>query len=92
MNLDQSLQTPILTIDDAKAFIQMLHDTGTMYHLEDDPHEIEWFEHEPLTSQQADLMEIRVDELYSFDWGKHTDPIGYYLDVVNPNIEDKPEI
>jgi len=88
---DKRLTFKIRTIEEAKSFIRMLDATGHMFHLEDDPHEVEWNECEPLTPLQADLMEERVKEIYTFNWGKHTCPIGFYLDEVRPDLEDKPD-
>jgi hypothetical protein len=88
IQFNQSLNTPITTIDEAKSFIQMLHDNNKMYLLEDDPRDIIYYHNgeQTFTPEQCDLLDLRVNEIYSFDFGAHTCPLGYYLDVVNPNL------
>jgi len=84
-SIDEWLEKPITTIDEAKAFIRMLHDNGYMFHLEDDPHDVEFEGCDPVTSEQCDLLEKRVNEIYTFDWIPYQCPLGYFLQEVDPN-------
>lgn len=86
------LKTPLTTIEEAQAFIKSLVAEGKDFHLEDDPDEIINGKTGCMlfTEEEADLVRQRVDELYAFDWGICDCPIGYMLDVINPdrNLED----
>ena len=88
LSFEGSLQTKIGTIDEAKSFIRMLHRTGNMFHLEDDPHGVDFAK--PLPDNQLDDLEIRVNEIYGLDWkeGGYGCPLGYYLQEVDPNFFD----
>jgi len=68
-------KTPLTTLAAAKGFIQAMVTAGSVFHFEDDPHDIESF-----TSEEADDLTQRVAELYSFSWGtRFKCPIGYAL-------------
>lgn len=76
--------TPIKTIDQAKAFIQGLHNSGKMFHFEDSPESIINGETggELFTLSECRKIRTRVRELYSFQWGEFDCPIGYALHVM----------
>lgn len=83
------ISTPIPDVEGGKAFLRVLIAHGLEFHLEDDPAEIETREGESyvrcFTDAEADLLRLRVRELYSFkDWGPHDCPIGYVLDQTTP--------
>lgn len=74
--------TPLTSIEQAKAFIADLMATDKIFHLEDAPSEIvNGFGVPIFTEEEAANMELRVEELYSFDWEAEgfECPIGYVL-------------
>lgn len=83
--------TEITNIDEAKAFIQALHEGGMMFHFEDSPETIgnmvdgQWVR--LFTDEEADDMAERVEELYALEWPEHGCPIGFAL-TFYPNDEE----
>lgn len=83
---DEVIATPIVSIEQAKAFIRYLSQSGLMFHFEDSIESIVC--HSPGDEQarrtfvdaEVAPLSARVAELYSFAWGEHQCPIGYALD------------
>lgn len=65
---------PIETLDQAKAFLERLHQDGNVYHLDDSPFEV-------FSADLAPLIDSRVTEIYEgkFDWAEFDCPMGYCL-------------
>ena len=86
--VNRDFTKPIKTLDEAKAFVQQLHDSDLFFHLEDDPASIILHAtKKPLfTHKESALLRRRVAEMYSLNWGSLglTCPIDYYLSHVNP--------
>lgn len=82
------LTKPIATIEDGKAYIDWLCESGNSYHLEDDAAEIGRFIEAGVfvpsfTLEDAAEYNARAEELYQLDWGEHDCPIGYMLVVLD---------
>lgn len=75
--------TPLTTIVEAQAFIHDLMVNGKSFHFEDDPDTIINGQTGRMlfTEEEADLVRLRVNELYSFEWGVYDCPIGYLLSI-----------
>jgi len=80
----EMIATPILSIEQAKAFIRFLYKHDLMFHFEDSIETIVQGAGEGTARTFADAevapLSARVAELYSFPWGAHECPIGYALD------------
>jgi len=93
-HLSPILISPIATLDQAKAWIQELHDKGMMFHFDDSTHDIgntingQWVN--LWSESDALIISQRRDELYSeaFDWSPHDCPIGFALHIMGHCIED----
>jgi len=84
------LTTPLTTIVEAQAFIHDLMVNGKLFHFEDDPDTIinGLTGRMLFTEEEADLVRLRVKELYSFEWGVYDCPIGYALSIDPSNSEE----
>lgn len=82
------LRTKITTVDEGKAYIKWLCESGNSYHLEDDASDIGNFnsagEFIPCHSEEdATEFNARAEELYELDWAEYDCPIGYMLEVLD---------
>lgn len=86
------LTKPLTTIVEAQDFIKALVAEGRDFHFEDDPFDVINGKTGTMlfTEEEAQDVTARLDELYAFDWGICDCPIGYMLDIINPNrsLED----
>jgi hypothetical protein len=76
------IHMPIVSLDDAKAYIHALWHADLGYHFEDDAHDIIWDEAE-VSPEECEALNERCGELYGFSWGEHVCPIGYALEAWN---------
>lgn len=73
---------PITTLAEARAFIEVLHRNGDLFHFEDDVRDIMW--RADKSAEEIDAIDARRNELYSLDWPEDDGgcPIGYALQVM----------
>ncbi|MDH2328310.1 hypothetical protein QCN27_15700 [Cereibacter sp. SYSU M97828] len=77
------MKTPITTRAEGEVFLQSLHESGQLFHLEDDPASIIDGDGNPLfTEIQVGQLRARIEELYDLDWGELICPIGYIVQVL----------
>jgi len=86
MNFEKAIKTR----KDGEAFLRSLVQSDMSFHLEDNPRDvINGHTGEPLfTEQEAILVDARVNELYQLDWSDCECPIGFMLDIENPDWRD----
>ena len=74
------LYKKIETLDDARAFIRHLVQTGNMYHPDDDALECMNNGESSFEEQQANALNRRMDEAWSFEkWGRFEDIYAYSM-------------
>jgi len=74
------LYKKIETLDDARAFIRHLVQTGNMYHPDDDALECMNNGESSFEEQQANALNRRMDEAWSFEkWGRFDDVHAYSM-------------
>lgn len=73
-----SLPESITTIDQAKAFLQSLHDNGEAYHPEDDANSIEWMNSDETnpTAEECEQLNKLMADIYAIGG---FDPCEYLL-------------
>jgi hypothetical protein len=70
------LHKPITTIEEAKQYIDFLHENNILYHLDEDSRNIvdgktgKAFE-DTFFDEDLDAMDARNDEMSGLDWDKH---------------------
>lgn len=70
----ESLVSPIKNEEQAKQYIQALHNANLNYHLDDDATDIIWSDYNP-TLDEMELMNERCDEMHSLsDFDVHELP------------------
>ena len=85
--ITEVINAPIRNLQDAVAFINVLHSENYVFHLEDAPHSIVSYEtgEALFTAAEAALVDQRVTECYEQDWcalgGEIECPIGYILSL-----------
>ncbi|QDP53486.1 MAG: hypothetical protein GOVbin4933_32 [Prokaryotic dsDNA virus sp.] len=75
----------IVSMDDAKAYIDMLARNGLMYHFDDGPENVIWSlsENDHPTGADINMMRHRQDQVYAVDgWTWNDCPIGYALECL----------
>ena len=70
------LHKPITTIEEAKQYIDFLHENDILYHLDEDSRNIVDFEtgkafEDIFFDEDLDAMDARNDEMSGLDWDKH---------------------
>lgn len=83
--ITELMRQPIVDLDAAKAFCDDLIAHDLVFHFEDSPDTIiKGAGGERLFSDaEAEVIAVRVAELYKQNWGEHECPIGYVLDVTD---------
>jgi hypothetical protein len=72
---------PIKTLEQAKAFIRSLSDSGLLFHFDDGAFDC-LARHGLVSHAQAIAINKRVDECFALDWGdRYECPLGYCLEV-----------
>lgn len=91
--LPESLLGVINTLDDARGWIETLHQHDLAFHFDDSPETIIDKNGRRLFSDaDAAAIKMRVAALYQFDWGVHDCPIGYLMHVERiPRFESDAE-
>lgn len=84
MELDKPkdvLNFDIVTVDDAKKWIDNIIQLGLDFHFDDDVNDVEFYSRH-VDQKLRDLLSSKRDDLYSpdFDWGKFGCPIGYLIE------------
>lgn len=85
--ITEVINAPIRNLQDAVAFINVLHAENYVFHLEDSPYDIVSTKTGELlfTAAEAALVDERVTECYEQDWcalgGEIECPIGYILSL-----------
>ena len=74
------LPNEIKTVEQAKAFLTDLHNNGEAYHPEDDAHEIVWNTEERPTTNDMNMLNFLMDEIYKLP---DFDPCEFLLDLSN---------
>lgn len=84
MPFTEALRRPIVTFDDAKAWIAELVAQRLEFHLEDATDDIISARtgERIFTDEEAEIVRQRVARLYEFDWREYECPIGYMLDRI----------
>lgn len=75
----------IISMDDAKAYINMLARNGLMYHFDDGPENAIWglSKNKHPTKADVNMMRRRQNQIYAIDgWTQNNCPIGYALDCL----------
>lgn len=78
-------QQDIVSMDDAKAYIDMLARNGLLYHFDDGPESITWNlpQGSKPTNADTNMMRTRQDQVYAIDgWTRNNCPIGYALECL----------
>jgi len=70
------LHKPITTIEEAKQYIDFLHENNILYHLDEDSRNIVDFKtgkafEDTFFDEDLDAMDSRNDEMSVLDWDKH---------------------
>ena len=75
------LTKKITNVDEAKAFIDELAICGKIFHFDDDPYEVEYFD-----AFEAFNVDKRILEIFALnrpDWGEYEDCYSYGLYKLN---------
>ena len=75
----------VISMDDAKAYIDMLTRNGLMYHFDDGPENVIWdlSKNDHPTEADINMMRHRQDQVYAIDgWTRNDCPIGYALECL----------
>jgi hypothetical protein len=82
MIINPALSAPIHDFESAKAWIRGLRPAGLEFHFEDSPETIVNEKGQrTFTDDECVVVRERVEQLYSFDWGRYECPIGYMIEV-----------
>lgn len=81
MPVPAKLLEPISTLEQAKAWIELLVKSNLHFHLEDDATDIgntvngKWVN--TFSKKEGKLINLRRHECYTLDWGVYECPLGY---------------
>ncbi len=85
------ISRPITDLKSAKLWICGLIDSGLSYHFDDSPETVVCHpSDEPIfTAAECPILRERIQQLYTFNWGRFDCPIGFLLYIENQNGDEE---